>query len=177
MSKSLAWPTTVIALLIILRHQLRSLLGDLRSLKYKDFEANFDRSLEQATVKADEAGLPLLPSRLDVEGFAPIIEPRFERLAEASPRAGILEAWMDVEAAVRAVASKHDVPASAHFPVRALARQLYLQEVLSQSDVKLFDLLRQMRNAAAHSLADFTIDQAREFRHLALRLINGFLRK
>jgi hypothetical protein len=177
MSKSLAWPATVIALLIILRHQLRSLVSDLRRLKCKDFEAYFDKSLEQANAEADEAGLPPLPGRSHVSELTRITEPRFERLVEASPRAGILETWFDVEAAIRELASKHNVPASERFPVRALAQQLHLQEVLSQSDLRLFDILRQMRNAAAHSLADFTVDQAREFRHLASRLIDGLLQK
>jgi hypothetical protein len=176
-TKALAWPATIIVVVILLRHQLRSLVGDLRRLKYKDFEADFGKSLELATVEADKAGLPPLPPKSEALGATLITGPRFERLAQASPRAAILDTWLDLEAAVRELASKHNVPASEQVSVRALAQQLHIQEVLSQSDLKLFDTLRHLRNAAAHSLAEITVDQAREFRTLALRLIDELNRK
>lgn len=90
---SLAWPLTVTAAVLLLRHQIAGLLPALRRLRIKDVELEFGRAVEELKKEAETEELPTpreLPD-MPVERLAVI--------ADVSPRAAILEAWLYLESA------------------------------------------------------------------------------
>jgi len=50
---SLAWPATLLVVMIFLRKPIRDLLPFLERLKYKDFELSFRRQLQEALESSD----------------------------------------------------------------------------------------------------------------------------
>ena len=51
---SVAWPTAIVVLVIVLRTQIRSLLATLTSLKYKGLELDFGRELKKVEAAAKD---------------------------------------------------------------------------------------------------------------------------
>src|SRR5271157_6230693 len=89
---SLAWPCTIIIIIFLMRKPIRDLLPLLQRLKYKEFELEFGKRVEEVKEEIETA-LPgeaqrILPSQ-EVE---PLV-----KLAEISPSAAVLESWRSVE--------------------------------------------------------------------------------
>jgi hypothetical protein len=172
MTKSLAWPLLLGTFLIALRKEVASLISDLRHLKYKDLEADFGKQIESMTVEADKAGLPPAPKQISGKSETEYLLPedRFLRLAEVAPRAAIMEAWLDVESALRELAKRHNKPVDEH-PYN-IARSFFQLGVLFRSDIKLFDELRSLRNSVVHhSAVEVSKENAIEYRDVAVRFI------
>jgi len=166
----LAWPVTVLVLAVLFRSELVKLLARLSSVKYKDFEAQFERELRQAerdvahlrTARIDAKPTPLEPTVYD----------QLLRIAEVSPRAAVSEAWRLVENAAVAAArvAQIEVPQRGS-PVSAAVGSFVREEVFSEDAVALFDRLRRLRNDAVHA-PDFALDaiDVERYVDLALRL-------
>jgi Sec-independent protein translocase protein TatA len=114
---SIVWPLIVVIIILILRNPLRELIRDLgrrlRSIKFPGGEAEFSQELAEIKEAADEANLPPLPVSPATSSLLFKIEEderQWCRLAELSPRAAVIEAWRQVEIAIRETAQKHEVP-------------------------------------------------------------------
>ena len=149
---SLAWPLGILAIIALLKKPLSLLIPFTKRLKYGDFEWEFQRGLdaakeEAAAVPQIEAGplerTPTLPPSQYVQ--------RIRKLARTSPRAAVLEAWMDVEAAARSAAERLQLPKRAGSqPPAAVIRSL--RDAPEVNDVvPLLEDLRVLRNQAAHA--------------------------
>jgi hypothetical protein len=110
-----AWPVTVFVLAVMFRQELARLGMRVSSLKYREFEARFDRELRAVNdeAKSLQAG--------QIDASAQSAEPseydRLIRIAEVSPRAAISEAWRSVELAAANAARVAGVDAPPRSPV------------------------------------------------------------
>lgn len=143
---SLAWPATLLAVVLLLRKQIAELLPLIRKLKAGPVEAEFEREVKELRAEASET-LPTPELRL-LEGESK----RLYELAQLSPRAAILEAWQGIEfSARRAALQRAGSPIPDMSSPLRLIRALTQLELLSSEDVALFNDLRGLRNQAIHS--------------------------
>lgn len=153
---SLAWPLAIVWLGYVFRSEIRALLGRVSQLKYKDLEAQFEKELSAVEADAREA-LPVTQQRaLDDEAptYPPPYDERYSqllRIAEASPRAALLEAWFEVEAAVAEAAERFQIPVfKGYRPSRKNVIDLIKTGRYDKSVLQVFEDMRQLRNEAAH---------------------------
>jgi hypothetical protein len=178
---SLAWPTAVVVAVITLRRPLRGLLTRLDSFKGPGLEASFGARIEAVNQETDaleiQASAFELQASLDIARTANS-ETRLDKnirvflgselrsqhevrvdglqtLAEASPRAAILEAWLWAEA--EAIKTAHRVGATPtegghglNGAVQAI-RSLTNMGVVPASIGRPFRELRRLRDRAVHS--------------------------
>lgn len=172
---SIVWPFATIWLGYIFKSELRTLLGRMSQFKFKDVEAKFEKQLEKAEVEA--IGLEEKPSitweQVSTRGVLTQYE-QFKRIAEVSPSAAILEAWLDVEVSVMAAADKAGLESKPH-SVTLLAQHLINSGHIPKETLPVFNSLRQLRNQALH-LPDFTLteEEADRYLELALKVANNF---
>jgi uncharacterized protein YutE (UPF0331/DUF86 family) len=168
--KTLAWPLTVLAILILLRKPLVGLIPLLQRIKYKDFELEFGRQVREVRAEAnEELPPPQKPKAMIPQAADPILE-----LARVSPRAAVTEAWRQVEAAALDAAQRNNVPLQyreAVSPIRVI-RALEKAEVVDPAPMAIFHDLRALRNQAAHA-PEFALstEAVIEYVELARRLI------
>ncbi len=178
--KSLAWPIVVIWLGYLFRGEIRDLFGRVSQLKYKDLEAKFERGLASAEAEAEQAlegtkqrqlthKEPIYPSPYD-QRYAQLL-----RISEESPRAALLEAWIEVETALIEAAARYDVDVNRRAPPFKLAISLINTGNYAKTVLPLFEDLRVLRNEAAHA-RDFqpTNRQTRRYLQLAIELALTF---
>jgi len=172
---SLAWPVALITCVWLFREKLRSLLPLLR-MKYKDFDVSF--RLDQAEKEA--ALMPAPPASPESEP-TPEESSRFERVAENSPRAAILEKRAELELVVRTAAEPY-VSSSIAKSWKTLAlssaiRALRQQGIIDEKTSALLDDLRVIGNRAAQSAdgTEFSKDEALRFAKLTDNVI-GLIR-
>ncbi len=156
--ETLAWPAVVVGVLLLLRKELPSIVRSLRKLKFKDVELEFG---EAAVALAAETKRVVPPVKQDVlllgQPESQVVA-RLEPLAELSPRAAILEAWLHVEAAAAAVIQKQSPTSFRSNPGPMRIREgLRRAEVLTPPQEAAFEHLRRLRNEAVHAPeAEFT---------------------
>ena len=173
---SIAWPIAAVLIAYFFRAELRQLFGRLESLKYKDAEAKFNKELKEA----ESAAAPVrekIPDGWEKATARSMFTQyeQFRRIAELSPRAAILEAWIDVEVAIYAAAEKAGLEVKGPANAYSLARNLVSLGKVPQDILPFFEKLRRLRNNAAH-LPDFVLDEseANKYLDLALGLANTF---
>ncbi|MGA2532109.1 MAG: DUF4145 domain-containing protein [Candidatus Aminicenantales bacterium] len=162
--KALAWPVTVLSLVLLFRHQLRKVFASLSQLKYGDWEARFEKDLS----KAEEGARQISVST----GKKPDITKlnKYERLlllAEISPRAAIMEAWMEIELSTLRAAQKAKIDVEGRIAGTRHIRQLVQSGLLPGTMVELYSSLRWLRNQAAHA-EDFAITEDEAERYLSV---------
>ena len=144
---SLAWPVSILLILLIMRKPLRDILSLLHRLRYKDFEVEFNQRVDEVKIEAEQA-LPkesgAVPSGPDAQHII--------RLSKVSPRAAVLEAWRRVELAAIETAQQLG---GEKFRNKTLTYQaIRFIEQHTDMDSKLIMLLRHLRglrNKAAHA--------------------------
>lgn len=155
---ALAWPGVVVGVLLFLRKELPSIVRSLRKLKFKDVELEFG---EAAVALAAETKRVVPQANAD---FILLGQPesqviaRLESIAELSPRAAILEAWLLVEAAAADLIRKRSPTTFRSNPGPLRIREgLRRAEVLTPPQESAFEHLRRLRNEAVHAPdAEFT---------------------
>ena len=164
--KALAWPVTVVLLGFLFRRELRGVIRRLSHVKYKEWEARFEKDLREAEENAKRIPVP-------VERPAEISEPseydRIVRLVEVSPRAAVTEAWREVEVATARAVQAAGLNVEARIAGTRRIHQLVQRELIPESIVPVYTQLRHLRNQAAHAV-DFEIEasEAERFADLAL---------
>jgi uncharacterized protein YutE (UPF0331/DUF86 family) len=168
---TLAWPLTVLVIIVLLRKPIAGLIPLLQHIKYKDFELEFGRQIREVRAEANEE---LPPPKKPEAAIAQAPDPLFE-LSRISPRAAVLEAWKQVETAALDAAQRNDVPLKyrdAASPVRVI-RVLENADVVDPAVMAIFHDLRALRNQAAHA-PEFALstEAVLEYVELAKRLID-----
>ena len=168
---SLAWPLTLIVGFFILKSHLSALFPFVERLRYKDFELDFRKSLQDLSEKSRSA---LPTAELAVQADTTSSRNKLYSLAEISPRSAILEAWLQVEAAAaeiiqrRSLAQGNKVIGVA--PLR-LGDYLRRGEILNSAQMEIFSRLRELRNKAVHiGDATFQLQEVSEYIDLASSL-------
>ena len=95
--EALAWPLTTIILGLSFRKEFRQILARFSKLKYKDFEANFDKELSKIENRTEK--LLNKPDEI-ISSFHNdyyLTHNRLSGISAISPRAAISEAWRELE--------------------------------------------------------------------------------
>ena len=173
-----AWPIAAILISYIFREEVRSLLGRISAFKYKELEAKFERDIETARAQAKR----LEPDRKKVwddatlKGVLTTYE-LFQRIAVTSPRAAIIEYWIDLEVAISAAARKAKIEErsitrkvealieAGHIEADAMPLFLKLRDIQNQAtDLPEFSISLKDANAYLESV----LQLGNEFRHYAV---------
>jgi uncharacterized protein YutE (UPF0331/DUF86 family) len=142
--ESLAWPSALAAITIVLRKPLFDLIPLLRKLKYKELELEFSETLSHTKELQKNSGAeePELEKKIS----------RLIQLIEIAPRAAIVESWIDLERSIIKLAIRHGV-SEEHATSKnscALGKVLKSSNVISEKQYELFSTLRSLRNNAVH---------------------------
>lgn len=156
--EALAWPAVVVGVLLYLRQEFPSIVRSLRRLKFKDVELEFG---EAAKALAAETKRVVPAAGPDVKLLGQdesAVVARLGAIAELSPRAAILEAWLLVEAAAADLIRKQNPTSLTANPGPMRIREgLRRAEVLTPPQEAAFEHLRRLRNDAVHAPdAEFT---------------------
>ena len=141
--EALAWPAVVVGVLWFLKEHLPELARSVRKLKFSDLEVEFGKEASQLAAETQRA-LPDARTQEDPEVV------RLRGIAEISPRAAIVEAWVRVEQAAAAVVKKGMLRLPASPGPLQLLRALQQLDVLTPPQVSAFEHLRSLRNMAVH---------------------------
>lgn len=160
---SLAWPGFIAVGAYLLRMPLFQILERMSSVRFAGLEADFREALADKSAdknnKETEEKINLNPLELDF----------LQKVAELSPRAAIIEAWMRVELA------SSDYVAAVGGDEKAVARGLtnlkQIQRRSIEAQMPRYMELRTLRNEAAHA-AEFAVPTfyAEDYAKAALKL-------
>lgn len=173
--KAIAWPITVICIFLVMRKPLLGLFPLLQRLRYQGFEVDFNRQVEVLALEVRRQ----LPTPEPKTGDLAHFRQHWMSLAPLSPRAVVLEAWLQLEQAAWDTSVRHhlDLKSSELRSPLILGQALEQAGILADPTSAIFHQLRNLRNAAAHaSDFAFTPEAALEYGELTLRLIE-YLRK
>lgn len=165
---ALAWPAAAVWISYLFRSEIRGLVSRMSHLKYKDMEATFERELKDAEASAESISKQQTPALPKPELLSKLEQ--LQRIADVSPRAAILEAWLLVEGA----AGESGFVQGAAIPrvnPMLFVDWLVRERKVPADSVKVVSALRDLRNKAAH-LPDFSIsrDEAERYLRLAVQL-------
>lgn len=145
---ALAWPFAAVAIVMLLRTEIKDLLSRLKRGKVAGAEFEF---AEYVRAAEEQANIPAAPETQPVDAIA-------IKKATLDPRGTILSAWLDVDAALNILVERKRLGEGytriAKRPDTAI-RLVQRAELLSPNYIGLFHDLRAMRNEAAHS-TDFS---------------------
>lgn len=162
------WPIVVLFVLIILRRPLSRLVPFLHHIRYKDFEVNFSNNLSEARLEAER----VLPQQ-KVTDQSVEIQDQLQKLAKLSPRAAIIEAWLEVEGSASGLIQKADMESSLPRAISPLGLGYKLHHAgrISKAQLDIYHRLRNLRNVAVH-FADLQLkeEEVKQFIRLAIRL-------
>ena len=157
--KAAAWPLAAVILALIFRKQVQDLLTRVKKGKVGPAEFEFEQGVRALQAEA--------PGVLPTESKVPVESAEVLR-AETEPRSAVLEAWLGVESALRALAeSKGMHVALAHQELTQVAHTLESSGVLKPRFVSLYRDLRHLRNQAAHEI-NFTPSAESVLNYVAL---------
>lgn len=163
---SLAWPAAFVVAVWLFREKLTELMPLLR-LKYKDLDVSF--RLDQAEKDASQLPAPAEPPVLPT----PEESSRFDKLAQISPRAAILEMRTDLEEAITMAYRLAD-PVNSYngATLQIMIRALRQNKNIDEKTAAVLDDLRAIGNRAAHASPSetFTVEDAQRFRKLVERV-------
>jgi hypothetical protein len=172
MFSAAAWPVAAVIIAILFRGPVKAALGGLKKLKWQGLEAEFGKELGRARDLIDHEPLETMAVSTD-DALGKRDQDFILRLAELSPRSVMLEAWREVEAAVRRMASPLSAGGEPRNAPSAAAAAKGLREAgkLDDSRYEIFELLRGLRNQAVHD-TDFRVrkSDAVEYAIMARRL-------
>lgn len=167
--RALAWPVTVLIILLVLRQPLLQLIPLLQRLRFRDIELDFGSQVQELAARLT-AELPRYPEQ---PGARSELRQHLTELAQLSPRAVVLEAWLQLEKAAIEAARRHDLKLTTRQMRSPILLSYSMEEagILDEGKQEIFNRLRNLRNAAAHA-SDFAFDResALEYADLALRL-------
>ena len=140
--EDLVWPLTVVLAIFVFRGPISNLLPFLQRLRYKDFVVEFNKKLDEVETQA---------AAITGEGAEVRIEDDMLELAQAHPRSAVIDSWLAIEQAIRAVAASREMDAD--LPRRrsplAVERELARSGVLKPAVVSLLRDLRSTRKRSS----------------------------
>lgn len=161
--ESLAWPLAIIFIAFLFRHSLAKLIPSLTSFKYGNLEFEFNDQLKEVKRMLSESE-PQHVSTAPKQASLPNSK-YFRSLAEVSPRAAILEAWMDFEQTANTAMNKMQPGQegrSATMP--QLFNKLEEENLLTASEVGALTKLRALRNQVVHGPEpDLSMDTVNDY--------------
>lgn len=192
---SIAWPVTILIILLIFRKQLIELTGCLvdfarqaESIKVSKDGITLSREIGEVQEQAERA-LPTYKESIEASeitqarnakeirdaveresGSAQNQAHRFSILmewAERAPHLAVLDAWRSVEIAAKASLRKKDNNISDATVGRELGELLFKAKALNADQLAIFHKLRRIRNEVSHGASQPWAEDAREYVRLA----------
>lgn len=185
--KAIAWPACLLVFVFWLRKPIRDLVPLLRKLKVKEFELEFAQVVAQLEVVARPEAGELTPNSTTgatgerhsreseiTAASNPGREDEVLRLALISPRAAIMESWVEVEAAAGETAASFWNPGDRPEIFRkmgSLGEYLLHCGVIDSGQLVTFNKLRELRNKAVHAEElNIGVGEIRKYIELAFNL-------
>ena len=175
---SLAWPAGAVVIVTILRRPIGAALGrGVRRVRAGPLEVEFDHEL--AVVREELRRIPELAEATPPPLLQGSLVEELSRLAEASPRAAVLEAFGRIEARLADMLFPQGPESAGDLARwlmglgggssgRLLARQAHDRGLISDETLAAVEGLSVLRNLAAHSPTDtISVDRARDYLALA----------
>ncbi|MEW5980519.1 MAG: hypothetical protein AB1898_32435 [Acidobacteriota bacterium] len=159
--KAIAWPVTLVWLAYFLRGDLQAMLKRISTLKYGEAEATFEKDVSKAHAIAKALGKKdgSARSRKSPETAAELgTKDQLYRIAQISPRASIVEAWRYFEETIKRVAQRYGIEAKGLASEKLVIQRLMDDYETDEDFAKLYLLLRELRNRAAHT-QDFALNR------------------
>lgn len=153
--KAVAWPVAALIIFLILRRPLLGLLPLIQRLEYKGVALDFGERVQEVAADAKRR-IPAIASGKE-EGKR--LPNQMVELAQLSPRAVVLEAWLILEEAAIEATKRHGLTLKTReqrSPI-LLGNALEQAGILDEDQQEIFYRLRNLRNAAAHA-SDFAFD-------------------
>ncbi|MDH0624067.1 hypothetical protein N5E30_20380 [Pseudomonas chengduensis] len=139
----IAWPVTVVIIVLLLRSSISKLIPSLSKLKYKDLELEFEREANKILAEA-ERDLPEPPATTKP---AKIQESDMRySLRHVDPLMQIMESWRDLELKLRSMLDE-----DSSYSIRAIINQLCSLGEISQETSSIILDLAALRNRVAHA--------------------------
>jgi hypothetical protein len=164
--KSCAWPFAVGFVVYLFRKEIKPLLPYARlRLKHNDTEVDvrLDMAKETAEQLHQSKSLPP-PTKEETD--------RFNQVASVSPKAAILESWLQVEEALMSLAETAGLQSERRRSPLFQMRWLRSNEIIDPPTASVLDDLRSVRNRVVHDLAfEPSMSEAMGFRDLAEQVI------
>ena len=171
----IAWPIATVWIALSFRDEARLLLGRVSTLKYKELEAKFEKTLE--VTKKQVKQLSIEERKKWNEGTIKSVlttHELFQRIAKISPRAAIIEYWTDLEVAISFAAKKAGINKESAI---AATKKLIEDKNITPEILPLVEQLQNLRNQAAH-LSDKSVseEEALTYLDVVLKVGNEFRR-
>lgn len=173
---SLSWPISIFIIVLILRRPLARLLERTASIRWGDKQIAFSSSLlaaskqvERAYMDSPDVGTDSSSSELAFSSVKQAL-----RTSSKQPRQAIIEAWLEVEAALNAAGERLGLYESygKRRDAGLAIRLLRSREHLKEDWVEALYRLRRLRNQAAHDRRfHLAPDQAEEYIQLCVDAI------
>ena len=162
---SLAWPLLVLVVICVLRPHLATIIGAVRTIRFKGLEVILNQTIEEATSKAEALKLTD-DSELDVLTPKPL---------DLDPRIAILKSWASIEAAIKHLATinQETIGPTDRMSTPGRIRALRRADLIDIDDSLVASLndLRYIRNLIAHGEdLHFDEDALRDFSRAAMRV-------
>jgi hypothetical protein len=159
---SCAWPTVVGFVVYLFRKEIKPLLPYARlRLKHNDTEVDIRLEMAKETAEKLPQGESLPPPTKEETD-------RFIKVAALSPRAAILESWLQVEEALMSLAETAGLSTERGRSALFMLRWLRSNEIIDPPTASVLDDLRSVRNRVVHDYSfESNMKEALGFRHLA----------
>jgi hypothetical protein len=163
--QTLTWPVTIVIIVYLLRDRLRDALSRLAEVSFPGGSVKFGEKLEELKATSNEviasqrAEIPLAPDIPLTNGESS----DRRKIAVTFPEAAVVDAYRDVESAVRDAARSVDIFVDRE-NIMSVVGKLNGREVIGSDLLIYFRELRELRNQAAHSSASkITSQQAIDY--------------
>lgn len=175
---SLALPVVSLVLALVFRHELSELIGRLRTVKALGAEGTFDPKEVEASVAlataTATAGVQVAQAQASITKTEAITLPsdrqltdRFADHALRSPNAAVLEAYSEVERALKRRMTEAKVADVEKLFGRKLIEVALRKGVINSQTAEALRGISVLRNVAAHSTDEVTLEKALEYLALA----------
>lgn len=169
MIRILIWPLIVIIIVLLLRKQIINLITDLKHLKYKDFELEFNRGLQKVNKDIDKVGLAEKKSIWYLDDK--VME--LKNIARKSPLEAIIETWILIENQLREIAHMKLEKTSNKYSSRMQLESLVENKIIPKEIYSIFKELKTIRNKVAHEGGyNISISQAEGYINTSFRFLS-----
>jgi len=171
------WPLSIFIFLLLFRVPLteiiKGLADKISNIKFPGGEVNFHQGVDSVSEIASEANLQVGPQTGEDAILFGTERERFTRLATSSPSSAVVEAWRDLEWALRDAFERLHIPSSKHPPaISHMIRSLAKRDVLNPDTAAIVHELRMLRNAVLHQRnVQISVGDAIEYSRLAQSVI------
>ncbi len=147
--KTIAWPITILIIVILLKKPIAELIPFFKRLKYKDLELEFERELVEIRQDIEETKKER-PERIK-EGDEELSS-YLKYTAEVSPRGALIDAWLGLEMSALSSARMCDlIPKDITPPFHNVISALKKARIIGEKDLEIIGKLRGLRNKAVHN--------------------------